>query len=57
MTKEEKCRDVKVALRVSKFMVKLGFSRENLMCKLSSNYVSDGQEIMMQIEFFLQAFH
>ena len=45
MTKEEKFRDSKVALGVSKFMVKLGFVREKLMCKLYSNYVSYGQEI------------
>ena len=56
MTKEEKCRDAKVALGVSKFMVKLGFAREKLMCKLSSNYVRDGQEIK-QIEFIAQAFY
>ena len=56
MTKEEKCRDVKVALGVLKLMVNLVFSREKLMCKLSSNYVQDGQEIK-QIEFVLQAFH
>ena len=46
MNMEEKCRDVKVVLGVSKFMAKLGFSRENLICKLSSNYVRDGQENM-----------
>ena len=56
MTKEEKCRDVKVVLGVSKFMIKIGFTREKLMCKLSSNYVRDGQEIK-QIEYHLQAFH
>ena len=56
MTKEEKCRDVKVDFLVSKFMVKLGFVREKLMCKLFSNYVRDGQEIK-QIEFLLQALH
>ena len=53
---EERCRDVKVALGVSKFMVKLGFTRENLMCKLSSNYVREGQE-NIKIENPLQAFH
>ena len=42
MTKEEKCRDIKVAFGVSKFMVKLGFTREKAMCKLSSNYVREG---------------
>ena len=56
MTKEEKCRDEKVALGVSKFMIKLGFTRENLMCKIYSNYVSYGQEIK-QIDYVLQAFH
>ena len=56
MTKEEKCRDVKVALGVSKFMVKLGFAREKLMCKLYSNYLRVGQEIK-QRGFVLQAFH
>ena len=45
MTKVEKCRDVKVDLGVSKFMVKLGFAREKLMSKLYSNYVNYGQEI------------
>ena len=44
MTKEEKCRDEKVALGFYKFMVKLGFARENLMCKFYSNYVINGQE-------------
>ena len=56
MTKEEKCRDVKVDFGVSKFMVKLGFSREILMCKLYSNYVRNGQEFK-QKGFVLQAFH
>ena len=56
MIKEEKWRDVKVDLGVSKFMVNLGFAREKLMCKFSSNYVRDGQE-NMQIEYPLQAFH
>ena len=56
MTKEEKCRDEKVDLGVSKFIVKLGFAREKLMCKVYSNYVSYGQEIK-QIGFVLQAFH
>ena len=42
MTKEEKCRDEKVALGVSKFMGKLGFTRKNLMCKLYSDYVRIG---------------
>ena len=45
MPKEEKCRDSKVDLGVSKFMVKLGFAREKFMCKFYSNYVSYGQEI------------
>ena len=56
MNKEEKFRDVKVALGVSKFMVNLGFTRENLRCKLSSNYARDGQGIK-QIEHVQQAFH
>ena len=42
-------------LGVSKFMVNLGFARENLMCKLSSNYMRDGQE-NMQLEYPLQNF-
>ena len=56
MIKKEKCRDVKVDFWVSKFMVNLGFARGNLMCKLTSNYVRYGQEIM-QIEYLLQAFY
>ena len=56
MTKEEKCKNEKVAFGVSKFMVNLGFSREKLMCKISSNYVRNGQEFK-QIGFVLQDFH
>ena len=56
MTKEEKLRDIKVDFGISKFMSKLVFTKEKLMCKLSSNYVRDEQEIM-QIEYLLQAFH
>ena len=44
MAKKENFIDKKVALGVSKFMVKLGFARGKLMCKLYSNYVSYGQE-------------
>ena len=56
MTKEAKFRDEKVALGVSKLMVNIGFTRENLMCKLYSNYVRNGQE-NKQRGFVLQAFH
>ena len=56
MNKEEKCKDSKVALGVSKFMVNLGFARKKHMCKLYSNYVRNGQEIK-QIGFVLQDFH
>ena len=45
MTKEEKFKDEKLDLGVSKFMVKLGFTKEKLMCKLYSNYERNGQEI------------
>ena len=56
MTKVEKLKYEKVALGVSKFMVKLAFARKNLMCELYSNYVTNGQEFK-QRGFVLQAFH
>ena len=56
MTKEEKCRDEKVDLGVSKFMVNLGFARGKLMCKLYSNYVGYRQEFK-KLVYVMQALH
>ena len=56
MTKEEKCRDEKLDLGVSKFMGNLGFTRRKLMGNISLDYVRNRQEIK-QNGFVLQALH
>ena len=56
MPKEEKCRDEKRDLGVSKLMGKLVFTRRNPIGKLSSDYVRIGWEFK-KIVCVLQAFH
>ena len=56
MIKKEKCRDEKGALGFSKIMVNIGVARENLVCKLYSNYESYRQEIK-KLVYVLQTFH